>query len=94
MHLYNLTLQPSTAITQAAVGNFSGVRQQEILVSRGTRLELLKLDAQTGKFSTVLTQDVFGSIRSLVSFRLTGGTKGKSTVPDLLPPQLISFFCF
>lgn len=76
MHLYNLTLQPPTAITQAIVGNFSGARQQEIIVSRGTRLELLRPDVQTGKVSTVIASDVFGSIRSLAVFRLTGGTKG------------------
>lgn len=77
MHLYNLTLQPPTAITQAVVGNFSGARQQEIIVSRGTRLELLRPDVQTGKVSTVIASDVFGSIRSLAAFRLTGGTKGE-----------------
>ncbi|KAG6836241.1 pre-mRNA-splicing factor rse1, partial [Arthromyces matolae] len=49
MHLYNLTLQPPTAVTQAIVGNFSGARQQEIIVSQGTRLELLRPDPQTGK---------------------------------------------
>jgi splicing factor 3B subunit 3 len=78
MHLYNLTLQPPTAITQAIVGNFSGARQQEIIVARGTRLELLRPDVQTGKVSTVVASDVFGSIRSLTAFRLTGGTKGTS----------------
>lgn len=77
MHLYNLTLQPPTAVTHAIVGNFSGARQQEIIVSRGTRLELLRPDTQTGKISTVLANDVFGSIRSLAAFRLTGGTKGE-----------------
>ena len=77
MHLYNLTLQTPTAITQAIVGNFSGARQQEIIVSRGTRLELLRPDVQTGKVSTVIASDVFGSIRSLAAFRLTGGTKGE-----------------
>lgn len=77
MHLYNLTLQSPTAITHAIVGNFSGARQQEIIVSHGTRLELLRPDVQTGKLSTVVATDVFGSIRSLASFRLTGGTKGE-----------------
>ena len=77
MHLYNLTLQPSTAITHAIVGNFSGARQQEIIVSHGTRLELLRPDVQTGKLSTVVATDVFSSIRSLAAFRLTGGTKGE-----------------
>ena len=80
MHLYNLTLQAPTAITQAIVGNFSGVRQQEIIVSRGTRIELLRPDVQTGKITTVIADDVFGSIRSLAPFRLTGGTKGELAV--------------
>ncbi|KAF5357416.1 hypothetical protein D9758_005852 [Tetrapyrgos nigripes] len=75
MHLYNLTLQTPTAINQAIVGNFSGARQQEIIASHGTRLELLRPDPQTGKISTVISTDVFGSIRSLAAFRLTGGTK-------------------
>ncbi|KAF9448327.1 hypothetical protein P691DRAFT_775506 [Macrolepiota fuliginosa MF-IS2] len=80
MHLYNLTLQQPTAITQAVVGNFSGARQQEIIVSHGTRLELLRPDPQTGKISTVIATDVFGSIRSLASFRLTGATKDYAIV--------------
>jgi splicing factor 3B subunit 3 len=77
MHLYNITLQPPTASPQAIVGNFSGARQQEIIVSHGTRLQLFRPDVQTGKLSTIITTDVFGSIRSLTAFRLTGGTKGK-----------------
>ncbi|KAK7053156.1 pre-mRNA-splicing factor rse1 [Paramarasmius palmivorus] len=80
MHLYNLTLQPPTAIDQAIVGNFSGARQQEIIVSHGTRLELLRPDPTTGKVATVIATDVFGSIRSLAAFRLTGGTKDYAIV--------------
>ncbi|KAN0091266.1 CPSF A subunit region domain containing protein [Tylopilus felleus] len=80
MHLYNLTLQPPTAATQAIVGNFSGARTQEIILSRGTRLELLRPDVQTGKLSTVIASDVFGSIRSLAAFRLTGSTKDYAIV--------------
>jgi len=80
MHLYNLTLQPPTAAIQAIVGNFSGARQQEIIVSHGTRLELLRPDPQTGKVATVIATDVFGSIRSITSFRLTGATKGEHPV--------------
>jgi splicing factor 3B subunit 3 len=78
MHLYNLTLEHASAIPNAVVGNFSGLRQQEIVISRGTRLQLLRPDPTLGKLSTVLVHDVFGSIRSLAAFRLTGGTKGKS----------------
>ncbi len=77
MHLYNLTLQTPTASLQAIVGNFSGARQQEIIISHGTRLQLLRPDIQTGKLSTIIETEVFGSIRSLATFRLTGGTKGK-----------------
>ncbi|KAJ7824665.1 mono-functional DNA-alkylating methyl methanesulfonate N-term-domain-containing protein [Mycena olivaceomarginata] len=80
MHLYNLTLQPPTATPQAIVGNFSGARQQEIITSHGTRLELLRPDPQTGKMATVIATDVFGSIRSLAAFRLTGGTKDYAIV--------------
>lgn len=75
MHLYNLTLQRATGITHAVHGNFSGSKMQEILVSRGKSLELLRPDPNTGKVHTLLTVEVFGIIRSLMAFRLTGGTK-------------------
>lgn len=75
-----MTLEHASSITAAVVGNFSGVRQQEILVSRGTRLQLLRPDPALGKLSTVLVYDVFGSIRSLAAFRLTGGTKDYAIV--------------
>lgn len=39
--LYGLTLSKASAIQQAAYGNFSAPRQQEIVVSRGKVLELL-----------------------------------------------------
>ena len=94
MHLYNLTLQPPTAVTQAIVGNFSGVRQQEIIISRGTRLELLRPDVQTGKITTVLAHDVFGSIRSLAAFRLTGGTKGNVVYGQNIPFLILTLFFF
>jgi hypothetical protein len=92
MYLYNLTLQRPTAVLQAIVGNFSGSRQQEIIVSHGTSLELLRIDAQSGKLSSVVVTDVFASIRSLASFRLTGNNKGEilfllgpsSPTPNLL----------
>ncbi|PWN37092.1 putative splicing factor 3B subunit 3 [Meira miltonrushii] len=76
MHLYNITLVPPSNITAAVVGQFSGTRQQEIVVCKaGTRLELIRPDTNTGKQYTVLEQDAFGTVRSLASFRLTGGTQ-------------------
>ncbi|KAJ9476414.1 Pre-mRNA-splicing factor RSE1 [Pseudozyma hubeiensis] len=75
MHLYNLTLQPSGSVNATVVGQFSGMRQQEIVVAKGSRLDLLRPDTQTGKVDTVLSHDAFGVVRSLASFRLTGGSK-------------------
>ena len=49
MHLYNLTLQRATGITHSVHGNFSGSKLQEIIVSRGKTLELLRPDTNTGK---------------------------------------------
>ncbi|XP_054733624.1 splicing factor 3B subunit 3-like [Anastrepha obliqua] len=75
MYLYNLTLQKGTGITHAVHGNFSGGKQQEVILSRGKSLELVRPDSNTGKVHTVLSVEVFGCIRALMSFRLTGGTK-------------------
>nr|CAI5818205.1 unnamed protein product [Callosobruchus analis] len=75
MYLYNLTLQHATAITHAVHGNFSGTKIQEIAISRGKTLELLRPDPNTGKVHTLLAIEIFGIVRSLMAFRLTGGTK-------------------
>ncbi|MEW5303982.1 MAG: hypothetical protein WDW36_006625 [Sanguina aurantia] len=71
MYLYNLTLSRATGIQCAAYGNFSGAKAQELLVSRGKVLELLRPN-ESGKLQTVLTHEVFGCIRSLAVFRMTG----------------------
>lgn len=77
MHLYNLTLQRATGATHAVHGSFSGTNKtQEIIISRGKSLEVLRPDVNTGKVHTLLTVEIFGIVRSLMSFRLTGGTKG------------------
>lgn len=75
MHLYNLTLQRATGICHAIHGNFSGTKQQEILISRGKILELLRHDPNTGKVYTLLTEEVFAIVRCLQSVRLTGSSK-------------------
>ena len=77
MHLYNLTLLPPSSITEAVVGSFSGTRAQEICVVRGgTRIELLRLDKDTGKMGSILATEAFGTVRAINAFKLTGGTKG------------------
>ncbi|KAJ3217625.1 Splicing factor 3B subunit 3 [Dinochytrium kinnereticum] len=75
MFLYNVTLQPPTAINQVVIGNFSGTKVQEIIVARNSTLELLRVDAGTGKIHTILSHEMFGVLRSLTSFRLTGSSK-------------------
>uniref|UniRef100_A0AC34R1C7 Splicing factor 3B subunit 3 n=1 Tax=Panagrolaimus sp. JU765 TaxID=591449 RepID=A0AC34R1C7_9BILA len=56
--------------------NFAGIaKQQEIVVARGSILQLFLVDSRTGKINIKCSQDVFGIIRSLLAFRLTAGTK-------------------
>ena len=62
-------------MSQCAIyGNFSGPKAQEIVVSRGKILELLRPD-DAGKVQTVCTTEVFGCIRCLAPFRLTGASR-------------------
>jgi len=75
MHLYNLTLQKPGAITHAINGNFSAPKAQEIVVARGKILELLRVDDDFRIVVSVLQWEIFGVIRSLKPFRLTGGNR-------------------
>lgn len=75
MHLYSLTLQQATAIQKAIYGNFSGPKVQELLVSRGKYLELIRLEENTNKIQIIHSQEVFGLIRNICAFRLTGASR-------------------
>ncbi|PQM39832.1 splicing factor 3B subunit 3-like [Prunus yedoensis var. nudiflora] len=74
MYLYSLTLQRATGIVCAINGNFSGGKAQEIVVARGKVLDLIRPD-ENGKIQTLLSVEIFGVIRSLAQFRLTGSQK-------------------
>lgn len=74
MFLYSLTLSRASGIQRAIYGNFSGPKAQEVIVSRGKVLELLRPD-ESGKMQTIVATEVFGQIRALVPFRLTGGSR-------------------
>lgn len=76
--MYALTLQKASCITQAIHGNFSGTKQQEVVVGRGKTLEILRPDPNTGKLHSLLSVEVFGLVRSISPFRLTGSTKGNA----------------
>jgi hypothetical protein len=60
---------------------------QEVCVAKGTILQLLFCDPKTGKISVICSSEVFGIIRSLLAFRLTGSSKGLKNV-------LEKVFCF
>ena len=80
MHLYALTLQKASCITQAIQGNFTGTKQQEIVVARGKAVEVLRPDPNTGKLHSVLSVEMFGLVRSIMPFKLVGSSKGLYSV--------------
>lgn len=80
MHLYSLTLQRASAITCSVHGYFSGTKQQEIIVGRGKTLELLKINNTTSKVQTMVSIEIFGVVRCVSAFRLTGGSKGMKEI--------------
>ena len=77
MFMYSLTIQPLTSITQAILGQFAGTKEQQIVSASGSRLTIHRPDPTQAKITTVLSQDVFGIIRTLAPFRLAGSNKGK-----------------
>lgn len=92
MHLYALTLQKPSCITKAVHGNFSGSKQQEIVVARGRILEILKPDPNTGKLHSLHSVDIFALVRSVLPFKLTGSSKGKCS--DISNPVLTDVRAF
>ena len=76
MFMYSLTIQPPTSVAQAILGQFAGTKEQQIVTASGARLTIHRPDPTQGKISTILSQDVFGIIRTLAAFRLAGSNKG------------------
>jgi splicing factor 3B subunit 3 len=75
MHFFSLNLQRAGAINQAIYGNFSAAKAQEVVVARGTILELLRPDETTGKLISVASVNTFSVLRSLAPFRLPGASR-------------------
>lgn len=58
----------------AIYGNFSAPKAQELVVARGHTLELLRPN-DAGRLVAVASTDVFGCVRALAAFRLTGASR-------------------
>ena len=84
MFMYSLTVQQPTSVTQAILGQFAGTKEQQIVTAAGSRLTIYRPDPTQAKVTPILSQDVFGIIRTLAPFRLAGSTKG--TFPS--PPSV------
>ena len=74
MYLYNLTLQKPNGIYQSISGSFTAPKTQEIVISKGTILELFQVD-QSGKLKTLISKETFCQIRNISPFRLTGNKR-------------------
>ena len=74
MHLIALNLQRPSAISAAVYGNFTGPKAQELVVARGTAIELLRPD-DTGKLVSICYTPMFSVVRSILPFRLAGSNK-------------------
>lgn len=76
MFMYSLTIQPPTAITQAILGQFAGTKEQQIITASGSEITIHRPEPAQGKITPLYSQDVFGIVRTLAAFRLTGSSKG------------------
>jgi splicing factor 3B subunit 3 len=76
MHLYALTVSEPAAVVCATFGSFSAVKAQEIVLASATSLALLRHDSNTDRMVEVSRTPVFGCIRSVIPFRLTGSEIG------------------
>lgn len=90
MFLYNASLQRPSAIYHAIYGNFSDAKAQEIVVSRGKVLELLRVDL-SGKVTSILQSELFGILRSIVPFRMPGMFNGLIIILSPSPGDAMDF---
>lgn len=75
LNFYSVTLKRPTAITKAITGQFAGRHLQDVIVARGSYLELLRPDKVTEKLVPLLSHNFFGIIRSIAPFRIAGSSK-------------------
>ena len=61
------------------IGNFSSPKTEEFIISRGNIIELWRLD-ESGNVNVICSYEVYGLIRSLKPFRLSGTIQSISTI--------------
>ena len=61
------------------IGNFSSPKTEEFIISRGNIIELWRLD-ESGNVNVICSYEVYGLIRSLKPFRLSGTIQSISTM--------------
>lgn len=61
------------------IGNFSSPKTEEFIISRGNIIELWRLD-ESGNVNVICSYEVYGLIRSLKPFRLSGTSQSTSTM--------------
>ncbi|KAH8914099.1 hypothetical protein BT69DRAFT_15259 [Atractiella rhizophila] len=75
----SVTLVPPSSCYLSILGSFDSnlPKEQQLVLCRGqNKLELWRVDKNTGKMECSCSRDVYGVVRGLKSFRLTGGTRG------------------
>lgn len=72
--------EAATPVCNAVVGQFSGGKQQELIVPTANALSVYKIDGRNGRLRRIHHQEVYGIVRSLAAFRLPGSSKDQLLV--------------
>lgn len=75
MFLYHKTLLHSSVSTKAISGSFTAPKKTELLLLKGSTLELLTVDNLTHKLTTLIRQDTFSHLKNISVFRFGGNKK-------------------
>lgn len=81
LYLYNLTLKQPSCYNQTILGQFMGDKKsQEIFVSNGTSVQLLKPNIDSGKIEIICQQNLLGVIFKAQKLRAIGASKDSVVV--------------
>lgn len=76
LYLYNLTLKQPSGYNQTVLGQFLGEKKsQEVFVSNGTAIQLLRPNTETGKVEILCLQNLLGVVFKIEKIRPIASTK-------------------